>query len=110
MGLFGPSKGSIGETVNAKIKAGKKFGGGSASKVQAAQAKARKKQIKEEAARKKQEARDIRRARLIKGPPNAGKATKFNKKAIAAGDKRREKAALKKAIKKAERKAGGFWA
>jgi len=36
--FFGPSKGSIGETIDEKIKAGRPHGGGSASAVQARQA------------------------------------------------------------------------
>jgi len=106
MPLFGPPKGSIGDTVNRKVKAGRPHGRGTASEVQARQAKARKKEIKEEKERKKQEAADIRRARLLAlNPPSAGKSAKFNAKAIKKGDKRREK----KEQKKAERKARGFW-
>jgi len=105
MGFFGPTKGSIKQVVDAKIKAGQPHGTGAATQVQARQAKARKKEIQEAAKRRKQEERDIRRAKLIKGPPNAGKAKKFNEKAIAAGDKRRAKAAAKKEA----RKAKGFW-
>jgi hypothetical protein len=109
MGLFGPSKGSIGEVINKKVKAGQPYGTGSATKVQQRQAKARQKEIEEELARKKQEKKDIRKAKLLRGPPNAGKAAKFNANAIARGDKGRAKKAAKKAVKKEERKARGFW-
>lgn len=107
MGLFSSSKGSIGKVVTAKARAGKPHGGGAASQVQTRQAKQRKEQIKKDAKQRKQDAADVRRAKLLSlnGPPNAGKAKKFKTKAIAAGDKRR----TKKAIKKAERKAKGFW-
>lgn len=107
MGIFGPSKGSIGAVVKAKVKAGQPHGKGAATQVQARQASARKKQIEETAAKKAQDEADIRRAKLLSfnGPPNAGKAKKFKADAIKAGDKRR----LKKEIKKAERKAKGFW-
>jgi hypothetical protein len=111
MGIFGPSRGSIGAVVKAKVKAGQPHGGGAATQVQARQAKSRKKQIKEAATQRAQDAADIRRAKMLSfnGPPNAGKANKFNQKAIAKGDARRLKKEIKKEIKKAERKAKGFW-
>ncbi|SRR6266496_290318 len=105
MGFFGPSKGSIGETIDEKIKAGRPYGRGSASAVQARQARARKKQIKKAAKQRKQDAADVRRAKLIKGPPRAADGKKFKAKAIKKGNKRR----TKKAARKAERKARGFW-
>jgi len=103
MGILRPSRGSIGEVVKAKVKAGQPHGGGAATQVQARQAKARKKQIEEAARQKKQDEADVRRAKLLSlnGPPNAGKAKKFKADAIKKGDKRR----LKQEIKKAERKA-----
>lgn len=106
MGIFGPSKGSIEKVVNDKIKARKSTYRGDASQIQAKKAKARKKEIQEQKARKKQEDRDVKRAKILAlNPPNAASGKKFKAKAIAKGDKRREK----KAQKKAERKAKGFW-
>lgn len=90
MGLFGPSKGSIGKVIKGKVKAGQTHGTGSASAVQGRKAKDRKKEIEEEAERKKQEQRDIRRARLLAfNPPSAAKSKKFEAKAIKKGNKRR---------------------
>lgn len=105
MGLFGPSKGSIGKTIQDKVKAGEPHGTGAATQVQARKARARQKEIKEKLKQDKQDAADIRRAKLIKGPPNAGKAKKFDEKAKAAGDKRRQKKELKKQIRKSK-----YWA
>src|SRR6266536_2214342 len=65
---------------------------------------ASKKQIKKAAKQRKQDAADVRRARLIKGPPRAADGKKFKAKAIKKGNKRR----TKKAARKAERKARGF--
>ena len=106
MGLFGPTKGSIGDVVKNKVAAGRPHGRGSASEVQARQAKERKKQIKEELKLKKQEKADIRRYNRLRTPKtDPAKQKKNRQKAIAAGDKRR----AKKEAKKAERKARGFW-
>ena len=112
VGIFSQPKGSISKVVTDKARAGKPHGGGAASDVQARQAKARKAQIKEDRKRKAQEARDIKRAKILSlnGPPNAGKSKKFNEKAIRKGDERRAKAAAKAAAKKAQKKAKGFWA
>jgi len=102
MGLFGPPKGSIGKVIEEKVKAGRPHGRGTATAVQARQAKARKKEIEAAAKQKKQDEADVRRAKLLAlNPPNAGKAKQFKAKAIKKGDKRR--------AKKAERKARGFW-
>jgi hypothetical protein len=102
MGLFGPTKGSIGETVKAKVKAGQPHGSGAATQVQARQAKARKKEIQEELARKKQEKKDLARYNLLRTPKtDPAKQKKNKKKAIAAGNKRR--------AKKEANKEKGFW-
>ena len=102
MGLFGPTKGSIGKVVGEKVKAGRPHGRGSATEVQARQAKARKKEIEEEKKRKKQEEADIRRYNRLRTPKtDPAKQKKNRQKAIAAGDKRRAKAAAKKAARKA---------
>lgn len=101
MGLFGPSKGSINKVVSGKITAGKPRGGGSASKIQAQQARDRKKEIKEALAQKKQEEKDIKRCKLLhNNQTDPAKIRKQKQKAIAAGDKRREKKAEKKAAGK----------
>lgn len=106
MGLFGPAKGSIGQTIKEKNAGIEKTRGRSASQIQAQKAKARKKEIKEEAERKKQEERDIKRYKALRTPvTDPAKIKKQKKKAIAAGEKRREKAAERKA----RRKAKGFW-
>ncbi len=101
MGLFS-SKGSIGATIKEKNAGIEKTRGRSASQIQAQKAKERKKEIKEEAERKKQEERDIKRYKMLRTPvTDPAKIKKQKKKAIAAGDKRREK--------KEARKAKGFW-
>lgn len=105
-----PTKGSIGAVVKAKVKAGQPHGTGSATAVQARQARARAKEIEAEKLRKKIEARDVKRAkRLAFNPPNAGKTKKFEAKAIAKANERRAKAAAKAAARKAARKSKGFW-
>ena len=105
-GTVQPSKGSIGETIKQKNAGIEKTRGRSASQIQAQKAKARKKEIEEEDERKKQEERDIKRYKMLRTPmTDPAKIKKQRKKAIAAGDKRREKAAERKAT----RKAKGFW-
>jgi len=99
------SKGSIGKVVDAKVKAGRPHGRGTASEVQARQAKARKKEIEEDRKRKEQERKDIRRYNRLRTPKtDPAKQKKNREKAIAAGEKRREKAAQRKAERKARRR------
>lgn len=102
MRLFAPARGSIGDTIRQKTAHVEKTRGRSASQIQAKKAKKRKKEIETAKKQKKQDERDIRRAKLLSfnGPPSAGKAAKFNKKAIEKGDKRRAKKAAKKAANK----------
>jgi len=104
--MRGSPKGSIGKVVDAKIKAGRPHGGGAATQVQNRQAKERKEQIKETARQAAQDRADILRAKLLSfnGPPNAGKAKKFNENAKRKGQERRLKAELRKAERKARRR------
>ena len=102
---FSTPKGSIKQTVNAKVKAGQPHGTGAATKVQRRQAKERSKQIKEEKARRKQEAADLRRYNMLRTPTaKPGKQAKNKQKAIAAGEKRRAKQEARRAARRARRR------
>ena len=94
MGLFGPTKGSIGDTIKQKNAGIEKARGRSASRIQAQKTRERKKEIAEEKQRKKQEQRDIKRYKLLhNNQTDPAKIKKQKQKAIEAGDRRRAKRA-----------------
>lgn len=101
------SKKTIGKNIDEKVRAGRGEGGrGSATKVQNRKAKDRGQRIKDDEKKRKQDEKDVRRAKLLAfSPPSPADSTKFKAKAIKKGDKRRQK----KSQRKARRKARGFF-